>query len=278
MPEITAPNAQAYGTYEQALGQMLAGGGAVAGPLNALALNGYAREQRGQYGLALQRTQQMQQQAAQEANQVALQDRYMQTLASLNENGGARLLDPEQFNVNANMGAAASNDMSYLNNQDAEATKANSAALGNMYDQGQTLPQEAVYEFLTSGGVQNSEQQNFMPGYVSPSIAVDQQNANTRRYEAESGRINANRTRGGGGGSGMPKMSIRYVPDGFGGFEPSLTMSNASPDLVNSLMPGVIPGMGPAAPATNPFLGMPIGDIERQIRANAAKRAAERRE
>ena len=277
MPDITAPNAQAYGTYEQALAQMLAGGGQVAGPLNALALNSYAREQRGQYGLALQRTQQMQQQQAQEAYQAELQKQYIASLPALTAAGGAGILPSDQVGLNTYLPAIQTSDNSIINAREADAFKANTGGIANLADIGYGFTPAATSELALTGRIQGEEDQDLMP-YMTPDQTTDRQNADTKVKEAETNRISVNRPRSSGGGGGSSRMSLRYVPDGFGDFEPALTMNNVPPELVNRLMPGVIPGMGGATPApTNPFARMTLEDAERQVKENEARRNAERR-
>jgi hypothetical protein len=201
MPEITAPNAQAYGTYEQALAQMLQGGGAIAGPLNQLALNGYARQQRGNYDLALQRTQALQAEQARREQQAEVQRQYLSSAPSLATAGALGFIDPGQFDIRASLPYGQANDMTVQNNRDAESLKNRASAIGTMAGDVGLLPNEAgVQQLLLEGMIEEEENQGLLP-FTAPQTIIDQQTADARTTAAAASMANATRPRGNGGGS-----------------------------------------------------------------------------
>jgi hypothetical protein len=201
MPEITAPNAQAYGTYEQALAQMLQGGGAIAGPLNQLALNGYARQQRGNYDLALQRTQALQAEQARRELAAETQRQYISSAPGLAEAGALGFIDPGQFDIRASLPYGQANDMTVQNNRDAESLKNRASAIGTMAGDVGLLPNEAgVQQLLLEGMIEEEENQGLLP-FTAPQTIIDQQTADARTTTAAASMANATRPRGNGGGS-----------------------------------------------------------------------------
>lgn len=216
MPDITAPNAQAYGTYEQALAQMLSGGGAIAGPLNALALNGYARQERGQYDLALQRTQALQQQEMERAAQAELAKTYLQQIAPMAAAGVSSAVPSDQFGVQTLLPMMQAADNSVINENESVGLKNNSSAIANMAEVG-LLPNPAgVADILFDGGIQTSENEPFLP-YMTPDATSDRIRADASTTSANAAMANASRPRGGGSGGGGGLVTVRREvrnPDG----------------------------------------------------------------
>lgn len=209
MPEITAPNAQAYGTYEQALAQMLQGGGQIAGPLNQLALNGYARQQRGQYDLALQRTQALQQQEMQRAAEAELEKTYLQQIAPMASAGVSSAVPGSQYGVDTILPMLQAADNSVINKNEADALLDRSGAVSNMAGVGLLPNAVGTSDILFEGGIQSPENEPLMP-YMSPDATNDATRAAASMKSADASMINAARGPSSGGGDGTQYETVTY--------------------------------------------------------------------
>lgn len=251
MADISAPNAGAYGIWGPQLAAALAAqsGSPVAGPLNMLAMHGYAGQEQGGYSADLMQTQQRQLEAARLAAQTDAAKAAWGAIPGAIQYGGLDYIDPmlraQGMLPNAAAGSArddlVAQDISAGAFRDRAAGVSDVAAVG-FAPTPENLPQALMPTDPTAPSVP------YAP-YMSPDAINDQTRANAAMKSAEADMVSANRPRSSGGGGGSGGTTYTVEPPLFPGMPPRIVVRTKDSGVADEYM-----GSGqarPAAPSTD---------------------------
>lgn len=195
MPDITAPNAGAYGVWGPQYAAALAAqaNSPVAGPLNMLALSSHAQGEQGDYGSALDTTQRRQLELARAEAETKLQEQLIQQMAPLAAAGATGYADPvmQQFGIMPNAQAGGAIDAASLANTYSDVFKNNATGVVDLRESGIGPTMEATPEVLMPS-VPGAPLAPFMP-VTTPGNANDATRANASMLQAQASMKNANR-------------------------------------------------------------------------------------
>lgn len=219
MPDITAPNAGAYGIFSPAYAASLvqSRGNAGADILNRWALRSHAGAEQGQYDEALQRTQAAQRELAMREIQAELEKTYLQQIAPMAAQGvgGAVSMPTQSFSVDAPYLQNA--DATFQAERAADTQLARAQALGEIAPIG-VMPAEA--EMAPYLGLGQAPRE----GYMTPDATSERMRAEAAQKQAEASMVAARRPPSGGGGDSSGRLTATYSPSQILGMNPEYTV------------------------------------------------------
>jgi hypothetical protein len=195
MPDITAPNAGAYGVWGPQYAAALAAqaNSPVAGPLNMLALSSRAQGEQGGYGAALDTTQQRQLELARAEANTKIQEQLIQQLAPLATAGATGYANPvmQQFGIMPNAQAGGAIDDAALQNVFSNVFKNRATGVTDLRESGVGQDNAALAETLmpTNPAAPLAPFSNI----ITPGNANDATRASASMIAAQAAMKNANR-------------------------------------------------------------------------------------
>ena len=220
MPDISAPNAGAYGIWGPQYAAALAAqsGSPVAGPLNMLAMASHARQEQGGYSQDLMATQQRQLEMAEAANQARLQEQMIQQLVPAAAAGATRYIAPvaQSFGIQPNAQAGGAIDDAQLQETMAGVFNNRASGLASVAEIGRAPPIEQTNEVLMPPDPM-APQPEYVP-YMTPANLADAERARAATTQAAASMVSANKPSSGGGGGGSEGYTTiteeQMLPDG----------------------------------------------------------------
>lgn len=239
MPDISAPNAGAYGIWGPQYAAALAAqsGSPVAGPLNMLAMASRARQEQGGYSQDLMATQQRQLEMAEAANQARLQEQMIQQLVPAAAAGATRYIAPvaQSFGIQPNAQAGGAIDDAQLQETMAGVFNNRASGLASVAEIGRAPPIEQINDVLMPPDP-TAPQPEYVP-YMTPANTAAAQNADSNTMNAQSRRIEANRPPSSGGGREQTVDVREEINPRTGAIERVITRRGLTPEQAAALQP-----------------------------------------